>query len=218
LTHFAPPYYKESYAAFEQGPRVRLSLRHAILGVLEFQPLHGYALKYVLEQGIATFWPVNLAAIYPSLRRLEQEGLVESHTEPTPSGRPDRKVYRVTGAGREELAQWRRLPPDEDLPRFRNALFLKLLFAKRENLPEVREWVMKAQTEAAGRAREFEEQLDKNDGTPLFVRFLRECGQAHLDLHARLLADLGDRIDEIFDRDGAPDAVGGRAAEGNDSG
>ena len=43
-----------------------MSLRHAILGVLEYQPLHGYALKCVLEQGISYFWPVNLAAIYPS--------------------------------------------------------------------------------------------------------------------------------------------------------
>ncbi len=47
-----------------------MSLRHAILGVLEFQPLHGYALKCVLNQGISNLWPVNLAAIYPCLRRI----------------------------------------------------------------------------------------------------------------------------------------------------
>lgn len=178
-----------------------MSLRHAILGVLEFQPLHGYALKCVLDQGISNFWPVKLAAIYPCLRRLEVEGLVAHSTETTPDGRPDRKVFTVTEAGREELASWRRIPPDDEQPRFRNALFLKLLFAKRENLGDVRQWVSKAQAEAAAKAGELRDDLESSSSPPFFVRFLRQCGHAHLELHAQLLADLASQIDEIFATD-----------------
>ncbi|MDX1648456.1 MAG: PadR family transcriptional regulator, partial [Myxococcota bacterium] len=119
-----------------------MSLRHAILGIVDWQPMHGYEIKRVLEEGISTFWPVNLGAIYPSLRRLEAEGLVRHRREASPEGRPDRKVFEVTDRGREELARWRRLPP-EGPAQARVPLYLKLLFAQPENLPEVVQWIDK---------------------------------------------------------------------------
>jgi PadR family transcriptional regulator AphA len=177
-----------------------MSLRHAILGLLEYRPMHGYALKCVLEEGIANFWPVNLPAIYPSLRRLEEEGLVTHRFETTSRGRPDRKVYDVTDAGREELARWRRLPPEEEIPRFRNSLFLKLLFARRENLPDVREWVRAARERSEERAACARDRLEAEERMPLFVRFIRESGLAHLELHAERLAALEERVEELLAR------------------
>lgn len=172
-----------------------MSLRHAILGILDYQPLHGYALKRVLEEGIASFWPVNLAAIYPSLRKLEKDRLVSHRTEPSQEGRPDRKVYEVTEAGRAELARWRRLPPDGE-PRVRNPLYLKLLFAQREDLPAVRDWVDKAADRAAATANALRAELANPDTfSTFFVRFMRESGIAHAELRAELLAELRDRLD-----------------------
>jgi len=178
-----------------------MSLRHAILGVLEYEPHHGYALKCVLERGISSFWPVNLAAIYPNLRKLEEEGLVTHRNEPTPTGRPDRKVYSVTDAGREELSRWRRIPPDDPTPRFRNQLFLKLLFARRENLSDVREWVSHARNDALASAERLGKALRDEPDQRLFVEFLRECGLAHLEVHAKLLSDLEQRLERIVEDD-----------------
>jgi DNA-binding PadR family transcriptional regulator len=172
-----------------------MSLRHAILGILDYQPLHGYALKRVLEEGIATFWPVNLAAIYPSLRKLEEDGLVSHRMEPTREGRPDRRVYEVTEAGRRELARWRRLPPDGDL-KVRNPLYLKLLFAQREDLPAVRDWVDKAIELATATANALRADLaNPNAFSTFFVRFMRESGIAHAELQAELLSELRERLD-----------------------
>ncbi len=162
-----------------------MSLRHAILGVLEFQPLHGYALKCVLEEGISQVWPVNLAAIDPSLRELEQEGLLTHGTEATRSGRPDRKVYSISDRGRAEMAHWRRLAPDSGEYQMKNPLMLKLLFAKRENLPEVRQWVEDALADCAVVRRAVEASLADADSLPFFVRFLRETGRDHLDVQIR---------------------------------
>jgi DNA-binding PadR family transcriptional regulator len=175
-----------------------MSLRHAILGILDFRPMHGYALKRVLEEGIATFWPVNLAAIYPSLRKLEDGGLVTHRTEPTQEGRPDRKVYEVTEAGRAELARWRNLPPDSDAT-FRNPLYLKLLFAQREDLPAARDWVSKAIERTSALANALRADLaNPNTISTFFVRFMRESGIAHAELQAELLADLRDRLDGLL--------------------
>lgn len=178
-----------------------MSLRHAILGVLEFKPLHGYALKCVLEEGISHVWPVNLAAIYPSLHKLEEEGLVTHETEATQSGRPDRKVYSVTEAGSAELSRWRRLPPDTSEYQVKNPLLLKLLFAKRENLPAVRTWLDDALAQhevTRGKARAA---LEEADSLPFFVRFLRETGLEHLELQIERLSTLRDQVDAMLGRD-----------------
>lgn len=171
-----------------------MSLRHAILGILEFKPVHGYELKRVLEQGIANFWPVKLPAIYPSLRRLEEEGLVAHRMQATLEGRPDRKVYTLTEAGRAELARWRRLPP-EGLPQVKSPLFLKLLFAKTENLPDAVEWVAKELEWLHARVSEVRaEMADPRAFSSVVIQFMRESAVAHFELQIELLEELRARI------------------------
>lgn len=185
-----------------------MSLRHAILGIVDWQPMHGYEIKRVLEEGISTFWPVNLGAIYPSLRRLEAEGLVRYRREASPEGRPDRKVYEVTDAGREELGRWRRLPP-EGPAQSRVPLFLKLLFARPENLPQVVDWIDKELEAARANADALRSALhDPNVFSTFFVRFMRESGLAHTELGIELLEDLRAKVVQALPRD-APRGAGG---------
>jgi DNA-binding PadR family transcriptional regulator len=173
-----------------------MSLRHAILGILDYREMHGYQLKRVLDEGISTFWPVNLAAIYPSLRKLEEEGLVEGRREPSAEGRPDRKVYTITDAGRSALAGWRRLPPD-GVPSVRNPLYLKLLFAHEEDFPEAVTWLDKQVDRAqAGLDQLRADQADPRAFSTFFVKFLRESGAQHLELEIELLKELRARMQE----------------------
>lgn len=184
-----------------------MSLRHAILGIVDFQPLHGYEIKRVLEEGISTFWPVNLAAIYPSLRRLEAEGLVAHRTEKSVEGRPDRKVYEITEAGREELARWRRLPP-EGLTQSRVPLYLKLLFAKPENLGDTVHWIDKELEVGRAVSQHLRSELaNPHAFSTFFVRFMRESGLAHAELQIELLEELRARIVERLHSQDAAEAA-----------
>ncbi len=167
-----------------------MSLRHAILGLVEYKPTHGYELKRVLDEGISSFWPVNLAAIYPNLHRLEEEGLLTHRMEASLEGRPDRKVYEITEAGSEELAAWRRLPPESD-GNTRVPLFLKLLFAKPENMRDALDWIDKAIEQNRGNADRLRSELhDPKAFDSFFVRFMRESGLAHTELQVELLQEL----------------------------
>jgi PadR family transcriptional regulator AphA len=60
------------------------------------------------------FWPADQSQIYRTLARLAERGLVEMEVVEQ-EDRPDRKVHRITEAGRDELARWLRtpLPPSE---------------------------------------------------------------------------------------------------------
>ena len=170
------------------------SLRHAILGIVEFQPVHGYEIRRILQEGISSFWPVNLAGIYPSLRRLEEEGLVTHSTEASGAGRPDRKVFEITEAGRQEMVRWRGLPP-EGHPSAKVPLYLKLLFMREENLRDSVDWIDKAIDDARTQLeRVHGEMADPNRFDTIFIRHMRETGAAQTEISIEKLTELREKV------------------------
>ena len=80
--------------------RLKDFLRPCVLLLLREQPAHGYELLDRLQSlGFARDDPGGL---YRALRGLERERLVSSTWEASAAG-PDRRIYRLTRAGREEL-------------------------------------------------------------------------------------------------------------------
>jgi DNA-binding PadR family transcriptional regulator len=82
-----------------------VALPHAILVSLCEQAGSGYELARRFDRSIGYFWAATHQQIYRTLRTMEDDGWV--HVEPVEQqGRPDKKVYGVTDAGRAELARW----------------------------------------------------------------------------------------------------------------
>jgi DNA-binding PadR family transcriptional regulator len=74
-------------------------LRLYLLRLLEESPRHGYDVIRLLEDRFMGLYAPSPGTIYPRLQHLEAEGLV------TQSQEGGRKVYRITDAGRQELAR-----------------------------------------------------------------------------------------------------------------
>lgn len=74
-----------------------------ILAVLADAPRHGYAIAREIEKRSADALRMGEGALYPALRALERDGLVESEWETQMTG-PARRVYRLTNKGRTHLA------------------------------------------------------------------------------------------------------------------
>jgi DNA-binding PadR family transcriptional regulator len=96
-----------------------------ILGLLSSRPRSGYEIKSIVDRSTRFFWAASYGQIYPELRRLEREGLIEG--EDAPNGRRARRVYRLTGAGREELETW--LLGRDVTVELRDESLLRLFFA-----------------------------------------------------------------------------------------
>lgn len=73
-------------------------LRLYLLKLLAEEPRHGYDVIRLLEDRFLGLYAPSAGTVYPRLARLEAEGLV-AHEELN-----GRKVYRLTEAGREDLA------------------------------------------------------------------------------------------------------------------
>jgi|SRR5579859_7167852 len=82
-----------------------------VLGELMVQPMYGYNLHEVVNKALGPFHQLSWGTLYPLIRRLEQEGLATSETEPkhghffheARSQAQARRVYRITEAGRQRF-------------------------------------------------------------------------------------------------------------------
>lgn len=81
-----------------------MALDHILLGILR-TPGSGYEIKQQFDQVFSHFWVADLPQIYRTLNRMESDGLLAATTSASSKG-PERKVYRLTAAGRRALKSW----------------------------------------------------------------------------------------------------------------
>lgn len=101
-----------------------MSVRQALLALLEQGPMYGYQLRSEFEQRTGSTWPLNVGQVYTTLTRLERDGLVEG------AGTDDEGhvIYEVTDSGRDAVALWFTTPVARTQPP-RDELAIKLALA-----------------------------------------------------------------------------------------
>ena len=82
-----------------------MKLRHAILGLLSYEPQSGYDLSRAFASSVVNFWYADQSQIYRTLDRLEADGAISTRVI-AQTGRPDRRVHSLTPEGRAELDAW----------------------------------------------------------------------------------------------------------------
>ena len=111
-------------------------LKYILLGFLNYGPMSGYDLKGMMDQSTVHFWHAYHSQIYTTLRKLEEEGAVESETIDDDEGKLNRRVYTITEAGRADLLLWLQQPLEE-LPQVKEELLLKLFFSAQRDKESV---------------------------------------------------------------------------------
>lgn len=100
----------------------------AVLVTLWQKPMHPYEIAQTLRrQGKDSSTKIKYGSLYTVVRNLEKHGFVEVADVEQQGNRPERTVYRVTEAGREETTEWMSdllAEPAKEFPIFETALSL----------------------------------------------------------------------------------------------
>src|SRR5690606_29151895 len=99
--------------AMTSGRASRTTLEYALIGLIRQFPRSGYELRKVFVETAMAGYSGSPGAIYPALRRLEADGLIEGTERPGGPGRP-RREFRLTRAGEEVLQAWLAQPVTRD--------------------------------------------------------------------------------------------------------
>ena len=79
-----------------------MALRHAALAALLHGEASGYELSKRFDVAVANYWSATPQQLYRELERLEQAGLVVGRVVEQ-RRRPNKRVFSITAAGREEV-------------------------------------------------------------------------------------------------------------------
>lgn len=102
-------------------------LKYAILGLVHKQEMSGYDITSQFKQEIGQFWSAKHSQIYPELKKLTEEGLIEYRTSIT-GAKLEKKLYCITPKGTRELTEWL-LSPKELPETEKDAFMLRLYFS-----------------------------------------------------------------------------------------
>lgn len=80
------------------------TLEFIVLGLISLEPQSGYSIVNYLESE-TTSWSSSPGSIYPILKRLEQQEIIQGELEMEYETRP-RKVYHITEKGEKLLDEW----------------------------------------------------------------------------------------------------------------
>ncbi|TIC82870.1 PadR family transcriptional regulator [Nocardioides sp. GY 10127] len=107
-----------------------MSVKLALLALLETEPMYGYQLRTEFEARTGSTWPLNVGQVYTTLTRLERDGLVEPApgAEGAEADGQSQQRYRLTDRGREEVAAWFTTPVARTQPA-RDELAIKIALA-----------------------------------------------------------------------------------------
>jgi DNA-binding PadR family transcriptional regulator len=140
--------------------------QEAVLAMLAKEPSHGYQLRARLRQALGPLGEaMNDGQVYVTLTRLEKAGLVTAEQSAGRPERPDRKMYALTAAGQQRVAEWLAEVswPKPDLAEFH----LKLIAAAAAGLADPLAIVDAQRRELLRRLRDAQRAaLDEPDGSP----------------------------------------------------
>jgi DNA-binding PadR family transcriptional regulator len=158
-----------------------MSIKYAILGLLQSKDLHGYKIKKLIERDFGFMWTVNYGQIYPALKAMLDEGLLTMSVVATANS-PDRKLYSITRHGREAFLDWLSAAPERTLF-IRDPFLLRFPFFASADVPIVLQGI---------------DRQIAHYTKQLAIREKALAGRKRGDRYVRLAAELGIRFNRMI--------------------
>lgn len=107
-----------------------MSLKHGMLGLLNYGSMTGYELNAVFKDSLSFFWQAQTSQIYRELKKMEQLGWLTSE-QILQKDKPNKNVYTITELGKSELNKWLSTPEKDmhDALNVRSAFLMRVFFS-----------------------------------------------------------------------------------------
>ncbi|SNT28495.1 Virulence activator alpha C-term [Anaerovirgula multivorans] len=107
-----------------------MSLKHGLLGLLNYGSMTGYELDKAFKASLSFFWQAKTSQVYRELDAMERIGwLISERIMQTE--KPNKRVYTITDRGKEEFLNWMSFPELDiaDAMRVKSAFLMRIFFA-----------------------------------------------------------------------------------------
>lgn len=174
---------------------------YVILGLLSESPLSGYQIKKLVDIRFRFFWSESFGQIFPALKALSTNGLVEEIETENKRVR-SQKTYQITQSGLEVLRQWLQMPVERES--YRLEILLKMYFSNHVDEQVMLEHILTFQKAHAQELQilnmfqsELEGILEEGENHPQVLRvidFGQRVNMAYLEWSQEAIAFLERRV------------------------
>lgn len=105
-----------------------MSLKHGLLGILNYSEMTGYELSRTFKDSLSFFWQAQTSQIYRELNKMEENGLLSSRIE-IQTDKPNKRIYSITDEGKAELQNWLGMDMTDEMLPTRSEALLRLFFS-----------------------------------------------------------------------------------------
>ncbi|MCU6794256.1 PadR family transcriptional regulator [Paenibacillus sp. WQ 127069] len=112
-----------------------------ILGILAVEPKSGYDIKKKFENLFSYFFDASYGTIYPTLGKLEKEGLITKENV-VQQGKPNKHIYSITEQGRVKFQSYLESDIQENV--LRSDFMVRLIFGELADPQMVAGWINNA--------------------------------------------------------------------------
>ena len=174
-----------------------MDVKTVCLGMLTEGAASGYDLKKQFESTFGHFFSAGYGSIYPALSSLASDGMVDCEEIPQ-EGKPDRKVYGITEAGREHLLA--ALDKPDPSHKVRSEFLATMCFAHLMTGEQIRSVLAHRLDEIRQYLDMFEafEQEEATESQP-GMRFVCGCGKAVMTAMRDHIEKHGHELDQVTD-------------------
>lgn len=123
-----------------------MNSQDVILGMLMKEALTGYQIKQLLEEVFSNFYSSSYGTIYPTLARMEKEGLITKENV-LQDGKPNKNLINITPKGRDRFNAYLLAPLESDSSR-KSDFMMRLYFGEFVGYDKVITWLRQAQEES----------------------------------------------------------------------
>jgi len=167
-----------------------MSLKYAILGLLDQQPHYGYEIKQKFEHLMGDLWPVSYGQLYPTLRKLAENNQV---TMKTVQGKKavEKNVYSITKEGSEYFKQWLLTKKKKDQLSIKDEFTLSLFFLDQLENDKIKDIFHAKITEIQGRLKNYTDEYSTyGTSTPFYKKALTRKMVLHMQAEEQWLNDV----------------------------
>lgn len=118
-----------------------MNSQDVILGMLMKRSYSGYEIKHSLETLFSCFFDASFGTIYPTLAKMEKEGLINKESVQQ-EGRPNKNLYTITDLGRQEFLNYMNSTLSKEV--VRSDLVVRLQFGEHVEADVVKHWLSQA--------------------------------------------------------------------------
>ncbi len=112
-----------------------MSLKYALLALIRIGPMSGYDLQKQFSLSVGHVWHARDSQIYPELRKMEKNGLIEGE-EQKRGERGTRRIYHITDTGTADFQSWMGAPIEYQ--RVREPAYLRAAYLESATPEEAR--------------------------------------------------------------------------------